>query len=120
MTKEAALTAFWESFGITAYEESVVPTDAEFPRLTYNVSIGDSMRETMLSCTLWWYSEGWVSINAKAEEIRRRLGEGGVLLHYDDGVIWLKRGQPFATNVKQEKDMVRAKAINVIAEILES
>lgn len=120
MTKEAAITSFFESFGIPAYEESVVPSDATYPRLTYSVSIGDAFQETMLTCTLWWYSTQWVSINAKAEEIRRRLGEGGTLVHYDNGAIWLKRGQPFAQNLTQDNDMVRAKLINIIAEFLES
>ena len=31
MTKSAAIYQFWSSFGLTAYEENTVPTDADFP-----------------------------------------------------------------------------------------
>lgn len=37
MTKEAALYNFWSMFGITAYEENAVPSDAKFPYITYQV-----------------------------------------------------------------------------------
>ena len=35
MTKAAAIYQFWNSFGLTAYEENSVPTDATFPYITY-------------------------------------------------------------------------------------
>jgi len=118
MTKEAALTSFFESFGITAYPETDVPSDAVYPRLTYQVVIGEPNQETALTCNLWWYSESHIAINAKAEEVRQRLGRGGVLLPCDGGAIWLKRGQPFAQDVKDENDMVRRKYIVLTVEYI--
>ena len=34
MTKANAIYNFWNSFGITAYEENTVPEDAIFPYIT--------------------------------------------------------------------------------------
>ena len=118
MTKEAALTQFFESFVIPAYEDTNVPSDATYPRITYNVAIGDTMQETALACSVWYYSEAWVDCNAKVEEIRQRIGAGGVILPCDSGAIWLKRGQPFAQNMADENDMVRRKYINLVAQYI--
>ena len=37
MTKAAAIYQFWNSFGLTAYEENTVPDDAAFPYITYQL-----------------------------------------------------------------------------------
>ena len=74
------------------------------------------MEDTALHCSLWYYSEAFADINAKTEEIRRRLGQGGVILPCDGGAIWLKRGEPFAQNMSDENDMIRRKYINLIAQ----
>ena len=37
MTKEQALYKFWISFGMQAYEENSVPSDATFPYITYQL-----------------------------------------------------------------------------------
>lgn len=120
MTKEAVLASFFESFAIAAYEETNVPIDkqAEFPRITYSAIIGDTMDETALYASVWYYSEAWVDCNAKVEEIRRRIGPGGILLPCDGGAIWLKRGQPFAQPLPDENDMVRRKYLNIVAQYI--
>ena len=118
MTKEAALTNFFESFASAAYEETNVPSDAEYPRITYSVSIGEPMVETALYASVWYYSEAWVNCNAKVEEIRRRLGAGGILIPCDNGAIWLKRGSPFALNMPDENDMIRRKYLNIVAQYI--
>lgn len=37
MNKAQAIQAFWESFGVPAYEESTVPDDAVMPYITYSM-----------------------------------------------------------------------------------
>ena len=37
MTKAAAMYQFWNSFGLTAYEENTVKDDASFPYITYQL-----------------------------------------------------------------------------------
>lgn len=120
MTKAAAIYQFWTGFGLNAYEQTAVPTgdDApELPYITYEfVSDGFGI-EVALSASLWYRSTSWVEVNAKAEEIARRLGVGGVVVPCDDGLIWIKPGQPFAQNMSDPNDgMIRRKYINILVE----
>ena len=68
MTKASALYQFWNSFGLTAYEENTVPDDAAFPYITYQLVTDSFDREIPLTASLWYRSESWKAINAKTEE----------------------------------------------------
>lgn len=122
MTKEAALHAFYSSFGLKAYEENAVPTgdDApDFPYLTYSVSSDSIGTDVALTASLWYRGTSWVQANAKAEEISRRIGRGGKILSCDGGAIWLQRGTPFAQSMGDESDdQIKRKYINITAEFL--
>ena len=119
MTKAAAIYQFWNSFGLTAYEENSVPTDAAFPYITYQLVTDSFDREIQLSASLWYRSESWTAINAKTEEIIRKIGRGGKIIPCDGGAIWLKRGQPFAQNMGDESDgLIKRKYINITAEFM--
>lgn len=122
MTKEAALHAFYSSFGLKAYEENAVPTgeDApDFPYLTYSVSSDSLGTDVTLTASLWYRGTSWVQANAKAEEISRRIGRGGKILSCDGGAIWLQRGTPFAQSMGDESDdQIKRKYINITAEFL--
>lgn len=122
MTKAAAIQGFWESFGLTAYEENAVPTGdgaPEFPYITYEF-ISDSFgADIALTGSLWYRSTSWVAANAKAEEISRYIGRGGVMLSCDDGAIWIRRGSPFAQNMGDDSDdKIKRKYINLTAEFV--
>ena len=117
MTKAAAIYQFWSSFGITAYEENTVPTDADFPYITYQLVTDSFDREVVASASLWYRSQSWKEINAKTEEISAYIGMGGEKIPCDGGKIWIKRGQPFAQNMGDESDdLIRRKYINVSLE----
>ena len=119
MTKAAAIYQFWNSFGLTAYEENTVPTDAAFPYITYQLVTDSFDREIQLSASLWYRSESWTAINAKTEEIRRIISRGGNIISCDGGSIWLKRGQPFAQNMVDESDnLIKRKYLNITAEFM--
>ena len=119
MTKAAAIYQFWNSFGLTAYEENTVPTDAAFPYITYQLVTDSFDREIPLTASLWYRSESWTTINAKAEEISQKISRGGKIISCDDGAIWLKRGQPFAQNMGDESDnLIKRKYLNITAEYL--
>lgn len=122
MTKAAAIQKFWESFGLTAYEESSVPTGEDapkFPYITYGLVTDSFGSETVLNGSLWYRSDSWVPINAKSEEISKYIGRGGKTLPCDDGAIWIKRGTPFIQSMGDESDnMIKRKYINLIAEYL--
>ena len=119
MTKAAAIYQFWSGFGLTAYEENTVPTDAAFPYITYQLVTDSFDREIPLSASLWYRSESWTAINAKTEEISQKISRGGKIISCDGGAIWMKRGQPFAQNMGDESDgLIKRKYLNITAEFM--
>ena len=119
MTKAAAIYQFWSGFGLTAYEENTVPTDAIFPYITYQLVTDNFDREIPLTASLWYRSESWTAINAKTEEISQKISRGGKIISCDGGAIWLKRGQPFAQNMRDESDdLIKRKYLNITAEFI--
>ena len=119
MTKAAAIYQFWNSFGMTAYEENTVPNDAAFPYITYQLVTDSFDREVPVTASLWYRSESWTAINAKTEEISQKISRGGKIISCDGGAIWLKRGQPFAQNMGDESDnLIKRKYLNITAEFM--
>lgn len=114
MTKAAAIYQFWSGFGLTAYEENTVPTDAIFPYTTYQLVTDSFDREVSATASLWYRGESWTAINAKTEEISKKIGASGKKIAVDGGGIWIKRGQPFAQNMGDESDdLIKRKYINI-------
>ena len=119
MTKAAAIYQFWSSFGLTAYEENTVPDDAVFPYITYLLVTDSFDREIPLTASIWYRSESWNGINAKGEEISKKISRGGKIIPCDGGAIWLTRGQPFAQNMGDESDdLIKRKYLNITAEFM--
>ena len=119
MTKAAAIYQFWNSFGLTAYEENTVPDNAVFPYITYQLVTDSFDREIQLSASIWYRSESWTAINAKTEEISQKISRGGKIISCDGGAIWMKRGQPFAQNMGDESDdLIKRKYLNITAEFM--
>ena len=119
MTNAAAIYQFWNSFGLTAYEENTVPADATFPYITYQLVTDSFDREIPLTASIWYRSESWTAINAKAEEISQKISRGGKIISCDGGAIWLKRSQPFAQNMVDESDnLIKRKYLNITAEFM--
>ena len=119
MTKASALYQFWNSFGLTAYEENTVPDDAAFPYITYQLVTDSFDREVPVTASLWYRSESWTGINSKTEEISQTISRGGKIIPFDGGAIWLKRGQPFAQSMGDENDdLIKRKYLNITAEFM--
>ena len=119
MTKAAAIYQFWNSFGLTAYEENTVPDDADFPYIAYQLATDSFDYEIPLTASIWYRSESWTAINAKTEEVSQKIGRGGKFVPCDGGAIWLKRGQPFAQSMGDESDnLIKRKYLNITAEFM--
>ena len=119
MTKAAAIYQFWSGFGLTAYEENTVPTDAAFPYITYQLVTDNFDREIPITASLWYRSESWTAINEKTEEVSREISRGGKIIPCDGGAIWFKRGQPFAQNMGDESDnLIKRKYLNIAVEFM--
>ena len=122
MTKEAALYNFWSMFGLPAYEENSVPSGedgAEFPYITYQVVTDSFGNNVPLTGSVWYRSTSWKEANAKAQEISNMLSRGGVTISCDGGIVWLRRGVPFAQSMGDENDgLIKRKYLNITAEFM--
>ena len=122
MTKEAALYNFWSMFGLPAYEENSVPSGedgAEFPYITYQVVTDSFGNNVALTGSVWYRSTSWKEANAKAQEISDKISRGGVMISCDGGVVWIRRGVPFAQSMGDDSDdLIKRKYINIVAEYI--
>ena len=119
MTKAQALYSFWSGFGLAAYDEQTVPDEAVLPYITYE-TITDSLGNQLpLTASLWYRSNSWETISLKAQQIAAYLGEGGVVIGYEEGALWITRGSSFAQRIEDPNDnSIRRIHININAEYL--
>lgn len=118
MTKEQALDTFWNSFGWEAYDENTVPDEVILPHITYTSATDSIDRNVALSASLWDRSTSWASVTNKKNQINDYIGLGGVLVPYNGGAIWIRRGQPFAQRMSDVDDGIRRIYLNITAEYI--
>lgn len=107
MNEYQAYQAFWESFGIPAYDESTVKEDQALPYITYNV-IGASFDETVYpNASIWYRGTSWSAITEKAKQIEDAIGMGGIVIPFENGAIWIKRSSPFIQRMSDPDDLIR-------------
>ena len=121
MTPEAAVYTFLSSFGIPAYAASSVPDQATFPYLTYDLVLGEwGQPEVNMPVNVWYRTDSEALPNAKVREIGERIGMGGITLPCDGGMLWLKKGSPWAqaVTVEGEDEKVKRRYVNINIEYL--
>ncbi len=121
MTPEAAIYKFFDGFGIPAYASTSVPDRAEFPYITYDLVINEwDGGESLLTANVWYRTESEAEPNAKVREISSEIGISGITLRCDGGMLWLKRGTPWAqaVNVSGEDEQVKRRYLNIDIEYL--
>lgn len=123
MTPEAAIYGFLNGFSIPAYASASVPDQAQFPYITYDLVLGEwGQPEVNMPVNVWYRTDSEALPNAKVREIGERIGMGGVLLHCDGGVLWVKKGSPWAqaVTVEGEDEKVKRRYVNINIEFLTS
>lgn len=123
MAPEAAIYGFLNGFSIPAYASASVPDQAQFPYITYDLVLGEwGQGEVNMPVNVWYRTESEAQPNAKVREIGERIGMGGVLLHCDGGVLWVKKGSPWAqaVTVEGEDEKVKRRYVNINIEYLTS
>ena len=121
MTPEAAVYTFLSSFGIPAYAASSVPDQATFPYLTYDLVLGEwGQPEVNMPVNVWYRTDSEALPNAKVREISQAIGMGGVTLPCDGGMLWVKKGSPWAqaVTVEGEDEKVKRRYVNISIEYL--
>ena len=119
MDSAQALHGFWSGFEWAAYDSTTVPSSEmtpAIPRITYDVAMAEFEAPVTLSASLWDRGYSWARISQKTEEIFDYIGLGGILIPYDDGKLWIRRGTPFAQRMSDEDDAIRRVYINIEVE----
>lgn len=120
MNKVQALTAFWRGFGLKAYDETSVPDYTELPYITFETGTSYFGEQVALTASLWYRDTSWVNITLKEQEIAQAIGRGGIVVSYDDGAFWLRRGTPWAQRMSDaQDDMVRRIVLNYSIEYID-
>lgn len=119
MDKIQAYHNFWQSFQIPAYDETTVPDGAVLPYITYNVLSGGFEDSLYPTASLWYRGTSWEEITLKSDTIFAVIGTGGVLVPFDGGAVWIKRGQPFAQRMSDPDSLIRRIMLNLEIEYIE-
>jgi len=118
MDKEQAMHAFFSSFGWKAYDETLLPDDAEMPRITYGLVTDSLDRPVSMAFSLWDKSYSWASVTQKAHEISEAI----TFMHppaipCDGGRIYITPGTPFTQRMSEPSDdTIRRLYINLEVE----
>lgn len=117
---EAALYQFLSGMGVPAYPTTSVPDDARLPYLTYDLSVGDwDSGEVNVPVRLWDRTSSEAKLNAMVRAVGGRIPRGGTTVPCDGGVLWVKRGSPWAQAMGDGTDpTVKCRYLNVDIEFL--
>ena len=115
MDKWQAINAFWNGFGIPAYDENTVPVGASMPYITYEAKVSDFENPISLSASVWYYSNSLKDISNKVDEIYRRI-HPWLAVPIDGGYMYMYPGVPFAQRM-QEPGNDAVKRVYLIMEV---
>ena len=128
MTKAAALKKWFHNAvpGLKFYPETAVPSklhgdteDAAFPYGTYTPSYSAwDDGEASVTVNLWFHGRDEAPANAAAQALSNAIGQSGVTVPCDGGLIWLKRGTPFSQAVQDDDPDIKRRYINITAEYI--
>lgn len=107
-----ALYGFYSSFGIPAYPEESVPSDAQLPYITYTIVQPDWNENAVHQVRVWYRSESYVGINAKTDEILSAIGRGK-MLEAGDGYVCLRPGTPLVQPQPIDDPLLKVNYINL-------
>ena len=118
MNKIQALNSFWNSFTWKAYDATSIPDNVPYKHISYEVSSDDFNHPVAQTANLWDRSSSWEEISLKEMEIADYIGRGGIMIVYDDGAMWIKKGTPWAQRLADNEDIKRI-VLNVEVEFIE-
>jgi len=115
MNKDAAIHAFFSSFGLVAYPAVSVPTSGDekpsFPYITYTIATDSDLNRTVASASVYYRSETWTDLNSKVRQISEAVGTKAVI-ECDEGAIIIRKGSPFAQPMGDDSDnMIKRKVL---------
>ena len=118
MNKIQALNDFWNGFTWKAYDASSMPEGVPYQHISYEVSSDDFNHPVAQTANLWDRSTSWQDITLKEMEISDYIGRGGIMITYDDGAMWIKKGTPWARRLADSENIKRI-VLNIEVEFLD-
>ena len=117
MNKQATIHQWLNGF-MAAYPATAVPTDAEFPYMTYSLTYGAwAEGEQVCQLNAYFQTESEAVANGLCAQLSEAIGFGGVTLKCDSGTIWVKRGEPFAQPMPDEPG-IKHRLVNLTIEYM--
>lgn len=111
---QKAIVAFWSQFTydrkkIPVYYSGAVPTTAEFPYITFDLTSGDPFAQGLNTAIVWFKRENGVSPIPKCAEvmdqIERAIPYEGKKIRAGDGMVVLYRNDVnFQTHIQDAED----------------
>lgn len=117
MDRWEALFAFWNSFGVEAFEENSVPSGPtnrpDFPYITYEASVSPWNADVLMSASIWTRSTSWEEADRIADTIEATI-KNGYTQPYDGGIIWIVPNDPLSKHMGDpDDDMVKRNLFGV-------
>lgn len=117
MNKFQAVQTYWSSFGLPAYNELTVPSDAQMPYFTYESGVGSLNGPMVLSGSLWYRGTSWAPIMQKVIEIEPYADQS---IPYEGGALKIRKpeekwAQPMS---EPSDDKIRRIVFTIEAEFL--
>ena len=116
MDRYEAQYRFWSSFGIPAYEQNSVPDldKVTFPYITYQAAASPFDGDVSVNASIWTRSTSWLSADTLSDAVEYRLKNGGAVLPYTGGVVWITPDTPFAQSMGDpDDDRIKRKLLTV-------
>ena len=117
MDRYEAQYSFWSSFGVPAYEENSAPDadEVEYPYITYQAVTAPFDNDVQVNASVWDKSTSWFTADKLADAIEDSLKNGGKVLPYSGGMIWVTHESPFAQSMGDpEDDQIKRKLLSVV------
>lgn len=117
MDRYEAQFNFWSSFGVPAYEQNAVPDlkSVTFPCITYEAVATPWDGDAAVSASIWTRSTSWAAADALSDMIETAIKDGGQILHYTGGMIWITPETPFAQSMGDpDDDRIKRKLLSVV------
>lgn len=116
MDRYEAQYRFWSGFSVPAYEQNSVPDkdEIEYPYITYQAVTAPFNEDVQINASIWTSSTSWATADALADIIENELRNGGKVVPYSGGMIWVTAGAPFAQSMGDpDNDRIKRKLLTV-------
>ncbi len=98
-----ALHGFFSRFA-DAWAEGCAPDDAQFPYITYPLTVPGELETVTFYARIWYRSRQYEAVAALADAIDAAIGPGCRVPTEGGGAIWIYKGDRFMQTAPVEKD----------------